>query len=175
MLLIGISYFSFSQEINNEMEWKLLSYQIKFKIKNAGFNVDGVFTGLQTKITFDQKLIDKCYILASVESKTINTGNSARDGHLKKPDYFDVIKYPKIILESNRITFDATQKYKGIFKLTIKNKTKEIEIPFTVIEKEGKATFEGKFTINRRDFDVGGSSFILADTVELVIKANLTR
>ncbi len=157
------------------MEWKLLTYQVKFKIRNAGLNVDGVFTGLQTTIKFDPNAAAESYILASVESKTVNSDNSMRDNHLKKSDYFDVVKYPKITIESTGITLENAQHYKGVFKITIKNKTKELTIPFTFVEKDGKATFEGKFVINRKDFGIGGSSFILSDNVEIVVKLNVIK
>jgi polyisoprenoid-binding protein YceI len=57
-------------------------------------------------------------------------------------------------------------------KLTIKNKSKEIEIPFTA-EKNGNGwLFSGSFNMNRRDFDIGGSSTISNElTVDIKVLA----
>jgi polyisoprenoid-binding protein YceI len=53
--------------------------------------------------------------------------------------------------------------------LTIKNKSKEIELPFTA-EKNGNGwLFSGSFKMNRRDYDIGGASTI-SDEVTVEIK-----
>jgi polyisoprenoid-binding protein YceI len=54
-------------------------------------------------------------------------------------------------------------------KLTIKNHTKDISFPFTATASAGGGyIFSGKFNINRRDFDVGGSS-IISDNLEVTL------
>jgi polyisoprenoid-binding protein YceI len=63
--------------------------------------------------------------------------------------------------------------------LTIKDKSKEISFPFTVVQGSGGAapgggdvTFKGAFTINRKDFGVGGTSTISNElTVSLTVAA----
>jgi polyisoprenoid-binding protein YceI len=56
--------------------------------------------------------------------------------------------------------------------LTIKNTTKEISFPFQATPAGDDYIFKGTFTINRRDFDVGGSSTLGNDvTVSLTVLA----
>jgi polyisoprenoid-binding protein YceI len=64
---------------------------------------------------------------------------------------------------------------KQYFTLVIKNKTKVITIPFAFIETGDNAILKGNFTINRLDFEVGDSSFILSDNVTVNIEAKVTR
>ena len=53
--------------------------------------------------------------------------------------------------------------------LTIKNKNKEVTLPFTA-EKNGNGwMFSGIFKLNRKDYDIGGSS-TLSDEVTVEIK-----
>jgi len=155
-------------------EWKVVSSSIKFKIKNAGFNVDGSFSGLDAKIIFDNNKIIGNSIEASLNAASINTNNGSRDGHLKKPEYFDVAAFPKLTMAATLFGKDKDGNWRGYFKLTIKNKTKEIAVPFVFIEKDGKATIKGSFTINRLDFGVGESSMILSDyaTINIEVIAN---
>ena len=47
--------------------------------------------------------------------------------------------------------------------LSIKGKVKNIEILFETTSSSIGILFTGQFTINRRDFDVGGSSISLSD------------
>ena len=57
--------------------------------------------------------------------------------------------------------------------LTIKGVTKPVEFGFGAIPKDGGYFFDGQFTINRRDYGVGGSSISLSDnlTVSLSVLA----
>jgi len=89
ILIAFLICISFTNKTQNT-EWTVNSSTIKFKIKNAGFNVDGSFTGLTAKISFEA---DKAFgnsIDATINTNTINTGNGTRDKHLKKDEYFGV-------------------------------------------------------------------------------------
>ncbi|MHA4811801.1 YceI family protein [Flavitalea flava] len=134
---------------------------VTFKIKNFGFVVSGSFTGLQGKISFDPRETANSRFEVSVDASTINTDNGVRDEHLKKQNYFDVQNYPRMHFVSTSITpSDINNTYKISGKLTIKNKTKEISFPFIATPMGNDYIFSGEFTINRKDFDIGGSSTI---------------
>lgn len=169
--LIGFSFFSEAPLTDNQ-EWAVSSSTVKFKIKNAGFNVDGTFSGLTAKIFFDASKNYGNSIDASIESKTVNTGNGTRDGHLKKASYFDVAKFPSINMKATLFGKEANGSFRGYFKLTIKGITKDVLVPFTFTEKDGKAILKGSFTINRLDFGVGESSMILSNNATITIEVN---
>jgi polyisoprenoid-binding protein YceI len=139
---------------------KVVSSTISFKIKNAGLGVTGTFTGLEADIKFSPDNFRASTIKASVDVNTINTEINARDKHLKKEEFFDVAQFPKITIVSNFFGKE-TNGFKGYFKLTIKGITKDIVIPFIF----DNNTFTGQFTINRRDFNIGGSSIMMSDNV----------
>jgi polyisoprenoid-binding protein YceI len=137
---------------------------IGFEIKNFGFNTKGNFSGLEGKISFDAKDNSKTSFDVSVDAKSVNTDNNLRDGHLKKEGYFDTEKYPRIRLVSTGISGpDKSGHYTFTGKLTIKNTTKDLSFPFIVTPMGDDYIFKGDFTINRKDFDVGGSSTLSND------------
>jgi polyisoprenoid-binding protein YceI len=68
------------------------------------------------------------------------------------------------------ITKEIGGTFKGIFALTIKGTTKMVPVVFSFTEIADKAKFTGSFTINRLDFKVGSSSFILSDDVTINIE-----
>ncbi len=152
---------------------KVTSYSVKFKIKNFGLTVTGSLKGMVYKINFNPNNLENSKIRTSVKVKTINTGIGARDKHLKSDDYFDADKYPKITLESFKFTKLNGNKYTGFFNLTIKNITKEISFPFTYSKSGNKGIFTGTFTINRRDYGVGGSSLSMGDNVTVNISVSV--
>ena len=159
--------------ITAQAQLKITSSSIKFKIKNFGVSVSGSFSGFSTSLSFTPSDLANSSITASVKVNTIKTGIDARDKHLKSDDYFDAEKYPTITLTSTKFTQLGNNKYTGFFKLTIKNKTKEISFPFTYVPStEGGGTFTGTFTVNRLDFGVGSSSISMSDnaTVNIEVK-----
>ncbi|MBS1599996.1 MAG: YceI family protein [Bacteroidetes bacterium] len=141
--------------------------EVKFKVKNFGFNVGGSFSGLEGTIQFDPNNLAASSFDVSIDANTIFTDNNARDNHLREESYFDVKNYPRIRFVSTRVT---TSNKKGVLfifgKLTIKKETKEISFPFTADPVDDGYLFKGGFKINRRDYGVGGSSTI-SDNVEL--------
>jgi polyisoprenoid-binding protein YceI len=146
---------------------------ITFKIKNLGIGVDGSVGGLQTTIHFNPNNLAAASFDASVDVKTLTTDNSMRDDHLKSDEFFDAPHYPKILLKSIAIKHNSGNKYTGEFNLTIKNKTKTVEIPFTYAAKGDLSDFAGSFRINRLDYGVGDSSLTLSDEVTISIDAEI--
>ena len=179
IFFIALSLISFgfvSQTVTTQnQEWVVNSSSVKFKIKNAGFNINGIFSGLTAKIIFDASKGFGNSIDATIESKSVNTGNETRDGHLKKTDYFDVVTFPAVNMKATLFGKEADGSFKGYFKLTIKGKTKDVLVPFTFAEKDGKAILKGTFTINRLDYGVGESSMILSDNAIIIIEINATK
>jgi polyisoprenoid-binding protein YceI len=137
---------------------------ISFKIHNLGFSIPGTFSGLKGIIYFDPVHIEQSNFDVSIDASSVNTDNNMRDDHLRGETYFDVKKYPRIQLSSTKIT--PTNKkgtYLFVGKLTIKTTTKDVSFPFTADASGGGYLFKGSFTMNRRDFNVGGASIISND------------
>jgi polyisoprenoid-binding protein YceI len=142
---------------------------VTFEIKNLGIATGGSIGGLITKAHFTPANLTASTLEASVDVNTINTDNSSRDEHLRSADFFDVARYPKITLKSIAFKHKSGSNYSGTFILTIKGRSKQIEIPFTFVDKENTIEFKGTFKINRLDFGIGSESVILANDVVINI------
>jgi polyisoprenoid-binding protein YceI len=173
LLLIFFTSIAFSGYAKTD--WKLASGTVEFKIKNAGVSVDGTIGGLTASISFDVVHPETGSIQASVQTNKLTTGIDKRDQHLFKEDYFDAQNFPEISMTCTKIITKSPGSYVGMFKLTIKNNTKEVAIPFTFLQTSGSATMKGSFEINRQDYKVGKSSVTLADKVVVSIVANLIK
>ena len=143
---------------------------VTFSIKNFGFNVSGSFKHLLGNIKFDPKNPEASIFMVTIDAGTINTDNGSRDSHLRKEEYFDAAKYPKISFLSEKVEKTATA---GLYivkgKFTVKGISKPISIPFSAIAKNGGYLFSGKVLLNRRDFKVGGNSMVLSDNLTLTL------
>lgn len=162
------SFSSTSFETLTKANQTLVS-SVTFKIKNAGIGVDGSFKGFQGTVNFNPDDLSSSKFNVSVESKTIDTDNKTRDNHLREDEYFDVEKYPNISMKSTKIEKVSENKYKATFDLTLKGKTKSVSFPFSYTKTSTGYKLNGSFEIDRRDYNVGGSSWILSDDVKIVV------
>ena len=145
--------------------------RIHFVIKNFGIRTGGDFSGLKGSIKFDGKNPAGASFDVTVNSSTIDTDNDTRDGHLRKEEYFDVKKYPTIHMVSTKIQGTTKPgRYQFTGNLTIKKTTKPISFQFVAVEKDGGYLFTSDdINLNRRDYEVGGSSISMADELKLTI------
>jgi polyisoprenoid-binding protein YceI len=138
---------------------------VNYEIKNMGFKTTGTIAGFAATILFDKEHLATSSIEASVDTRTINSDNDMRDEHLKKPEYFDVEHFPKIVMKSVTLKAKGGSNYLGEFDVTIKGKTKRVDVPFTYVVNGSTAVFKGSFKINRLDFAVGDKSMVLSNEV----------
>ena len=165
--LIGISTCCLAQAYKPADQ----NSEVKFTIRNFGLNVTGSFKGLNGSIIFNPENLAASGFNVSVQANTVNTGNNSRDKHLKKEDYFDVEKYPVLNFTSAKIsngTKPGVYFVEGL--LTIKNKKKNINFPFTTTSVTDGYQLQAQFKINRRDFNVGGNSLVLSDELTVSLK-----
>ncbi len=159
-----------AQQTLNDAESK-----VGFTIKNMGIDVNGTLKGLNGKIQFDPKNLNKSSFDVTVDVNTINTDNAKRDAHLKTDDFFDAVKYPVIRIVSSQMVSKGGNNYKAVGMLTIKNVTKKIGFDFTATPTAVGYTFTSAFVINRKDFGVGGSSMIMGDEVKVSLNIKATK
>src|SRR5882757_9122987 len=119
---------------------------IRFSLKNFGFRTGGKLAAPEGDIIFNPDDLSRSSFRVTIKSESINTDNNSRDEHLKEADYFDVKNYPLIRFVSDNIKAgDKKGAYEAVGTLTIKNKSKAINLPFTA-EKNGNGwLFTGGF------------------------------
>ena len=134
-----------------------------------GFNVDGSFNDVEITTNFNSNDLENSFIKGIIKVNSIDTDNKKRDKHLRTVDYFNVEKFGTIKLTSSKIEKKSANNYHLTAKLTIKKKTKTIVIPLMVTETKNLIKVKSNFSINRLDYGVGESSWVLSDTVKLQI------
>lgn len=159
--------------IFSQTNWEVTSSNIDFFITNAGVEVDGTLGGFSADISFSPEALSESRINTTLRTSTIKTGISARDNNLKDEEYFHTSIHPTISMKS--VSFrQSGADYIGTFDLTIKGVKKRVDMPFSFNESNGQATFSGSLTLDRLDFGVGESSWLLSDEVriKILVKVN---
>jgi len=172
-----ILIFLLSSTWANAQVYKPLSAASKasFKIKNFGTTVEGTISGLKGTIRFEVNNITTAHFDVTMDANTIDSGINMRDNHLRKKDYFDVATYPSIRFVSTKVLATKAGEANVTGTLTIKKTSKEITFPFKYTLLNGLPHFSAEFTVNRRDFNVGGSSMTMGDDVKIVLNVTTSK
>lgn len=149
--------------------------------------VRGSFTRFEGTVHIDEH--DPALSIAHIviEANSIDTGNPDRDAHLRSNDFFAMDTFPEITFTSTTAQWLNQEDLTVTGDLTIKGVSKSVAIDFTyqgtAKDPYGnlRAGFEGKATINRRDFGVttnlaletGG--VLVGDKIALEIDISLIR
>ncbi len=149
--------------------------KVTFKIKNFGATVDGRFSDANIQSNFNSKNLSESYINATIAIKSISTANKSRDKSLLKEDYFDEANYKTLQLKSTKITKNSDGTFTLSGELTIKKTTKKVAIPLEVLETDTTVTIKSNFELNRKDYKVGGGSFIMSKTVKIQVEYSATK
>lgn len=158
-----------AQQLKTDLQPVDTKSEVKFTIKNFGLNTNGSLSGLNGTINFNPSNLSAASFKVTLDVNTINTGIGMRDDHLKGEDFFNVAKYPNISFVSTSIKAENNG-YIATGQLTIKGITKNISFPFTAVSQNGGTLFTGSFSINRKDFGVGGSSTVMSNNVDVDLK-----
>ena len=139
---------------------------ISFTIKNAGLNVEGIFSDFKSNIQFDAKAIENTVFSGEIAVSSINTGINMRDNHLMKEEYFHQTKFPSILFKSNAVKLIKEGQLEVLGTITIKGITKPIKLLVNYSYSKTNTIFRTTIKLNRRDFKVGGSSWMMSDLLE---------
>ncbi|MCU0429405.1 MAG: YceI family protein [Cytophagaceae bacterium] len=149
---MAILVFASAFTLVTSNQWKVNgdNYSVRF----TSSKMEGVFKGLKTDIVFDESNLASSSIKASIEAATVNTGNGMRNKHAQQglgADQYASIAFESIAIIKKGDMFEATG------KLTIKDVTKEIKLPFSFKRNQTGGVFEGEFKIKPAEYHVDKS------------------
>jgi polyisoprenoid-binding protein YceI len=160
---------------------------IYFGVNHIYSTTRGYFEDFKGMVMFSPDDLAGSRFDFEVDVKSINTGNSKRDGHLNSADFFDSGKYPKMTFNSTAVKHVKGNQYVVEGKMTVKDVSKDVSVPFTFLgatthpfdKKSEVAGFEAKMTIDRLAYHVGGGKYykmgVVGKAVEVLITMEATR
>ncbi len=166
---------------------------ISFSVRHFFTPVKGTFSDYEIDLNFDAENPENSTFEIKIAVASVNTGVEKRDNHLRSADWFETDKYPYMTFKSTSVKRVGTNEFLAVGDLTIKDVTKQVEFPITVLGIKDipepmqdmlggvkrVASFKSGSEIDRRDFDVGvgtwAETMIVGSDVaiEIVVEANL--
>lgn len=147
--------------------------------------VRGRFTGVDATVTIGDNPNDT-NIEAVIDMASVESGDTARDDHLKSPDFFDVQEWPTATFRSTDVDWAGT---KGSMKgeLTIKGIKNDLTLDVEYLGyardpwDNDRAVFSASGVINRDDWDLSWNmpldtgGFLVSREIALDLQVELIR
>jgi len=135
--------------------------RVGFAAKHAMVaTVRGQFATYTGEVHLDEENPANSVVRLEIDAASVDTGNADRDNHLRTKDFFDLETHPKITFVGTKVEQDDDV-YTLIGDLTINGNTNPVAVEFELTGTSNdpwgnfRAGFEGKTTINRRDWGLG--------------------
>lgn len=186
MSIIMLTSFSIAQDAPSWSIDKSHS-SINFEIAHFFSTVNGRFNSIQGTFKFDKNNLKGSYVKITIPVKSISTDDKQRDEHLLSKDFFDATSFPNMIFESTRFEKKSGKDYVVHGKLTIKNTTKNISLPFKYLGEMDHPMMQGSiflglsanYKLKRNDYGVGtgnwAATMVVGDDVNIKINLELNR
>jgi polyisoprenoid-binding protein YceI len=158
--------------------------EVDFSITHLAIsNVHGRFGHVTATINYNETDVTKSTVTATIDVTGVDTGEDARNNHLKSPDFFDVATYSTATFTStsvaktaNGLTINGT--------LTLHGVTKPVVLtadgprgPQPGMDHKPHAGFSATTTIKRTDFGIGAKfpAAVVGDDVKLDIELEVVK
>ena len=111
----------------------------------------------------------------------ISTNNRDVDSLMKGPNFLDVLKFREARFTSTRVTARGGDRYEAQGKLTIRDVTRDVVLPFSLAIVDDpaqpgrvRATARGRLALKRLDFGVGRNEWASTGQVSNEVTVDLT-
>ena len=146
-------------------------------------NIHGRFGHVNATIAYNEADVSKSTVNATIDVTGVDTGEEARNNHLKSPDFFDVATFPTATFTSTNVAKSAN----GLTiagTLTLHGVTKPVVLmadgprgPAPGMDHKPHAGFTATTTIHRTDFGIGSKfpAAVVGDDVKLTIDLEVVK
>jgi polyisoprenoid-binding protein YceI len=185
-LALTLSSFAFGSSWEIDAAHAAANFSVRHMMLSHVRGTLGTVTG---KVDLDDQDITKSVVMASIDTKGIDTKNQKRDDHLRSKEFLEAEKFPTITFKSTKIVKGSAEgQLKVSGDLTIHGVTKpvtletevtgEVANPFT---KTITRAIAASTTINRRDFGLNwqvpmaNNGVVAGDEVQISIEAEIMK
>jgi len=122
--------------------------------------VHGTFSGITGTVSGSKDDASTIAVDISIPTASVSTGQEQRDGHIKAPDFLDVVEFPAMTFVSKSATKTGSDTYEIVGALTLKGVTKDVTLKAEVSDEVPspfggfKVGINATGEINREDFGV---------------------
>lgn len=152
---------------------------VEFGIRHMGLStVHGHFGSVKGTIVFDEANVSKSSVNVTIDVTTVDTGNSARDNHLKTDAFFDIAHFPSATFVStsvsqngSHLTVNGNLTLRGVSKPVVLDAVPSGAPVQSAMDHKMHVGYSATTTVKRLDFGIGTgfSAASLGEDVPLTI------
>ncbi len=132
------------------------SSTVVFVASQAGAPFEGAFKNFSGCVCLDPASPETGNINIIIDTAAVDTGIPEFDDALRGADFFDTVRWPTARFVSIGIQSMGNGKYSVRGQFTLRDITREIEVPFLLTQTTGGGSqISGETTIKRLDYDIG--------------------
>lgn len=147
--------------------------RISFSTRWAGAAVNGAFASFTADIRFDPARLAASRAVVTIPTGTARTGQKDPDDNLPAPDWFNAKAFPNARFETTAIRALGANRYEADGRLTVKNQTVPVKLPFTLTIAGNVATMRGTATLDRIALGMGRESDPGAEWVDRAVQVQV--
>ncbi len=130
--------------------------RVVFVATQSGAPFEGSFRKFSGSICLDPSSPATGSIDITIDTAGVDTGIPEFDDALRGADFFDTAHWPTAHFASTSITSTGEGKYSVRGRFTLRDVTREIEVPFAMSPgKSGSMQITGETVIKRLDYNIG--------------------
>lgn len=187
-ILFASAFTSIENKTADATSWQIdkAHSAINFTINHFFTPVDGTFNEYSAVVNFDPTNLEESSLDVTIPVSSIDTRNERRDNHLLSEDFFNAAQWPNIRFVSNEIVEDGDGGYIARGQMTIRDVTREFELPFELLgvmdhpmrENTRVAGIRASAELMRNDYGVGtgdwAATAVVGDQVNIQLNLELT-
>lgn len=156
-------------------EWSVQNAKshLGFSGTQTGVPFQGSFGKWTAAISFDPAHPETGHVTVVVDMASAQTGDTQRDTALPQPEWFDAQKFPQARFEATRFVAKGGNAYEAPGKLTIRDVSEDLVLPFTLTTTGDQAEARGHITLMRVGFGVGQGPWAAGDNVALEVGVDI--
>jgi polyisoprenoid-binding protein YceI len=158
--------------------------EVDFSIRHLGIsNVHGRFGKVAATIAYNEADVAKSTVTATIDVATADTGEPARDTHIKSPDFFDVASFPtatftstSVVKNGSRLTVNGNLTLHGVTKPVVLD-VEGPSAPVPGMDHKPHSGFTATTTITRTAFGIGTKfpAAMVGEDVKLTIELEVVK
>ncbi|WP_395711826.1 YceI family protein [Reyranella sp.] len=155
--------------------------KLDFTASQVGAQVSGRLPTWTGTIMLDPAALAAARIDIRIEMSQVSTNNRDVDSLMKGPNFLDVLKFREARFVSTHITAKGGDRYEAQGKLTIRDMTRDVVLPFslTIVDDPAqpgrvRATARGRLGLKRLDYGVGQNEWASTGQVSNEVTVDVT-
>ena len=150
------------------------SSQVTATFRQMNVPVEGRFKNFRGTIDFDPRKLTAARARLEIDTASFDLGAPEYEDELRGKEWFDTSAFPKASFISTGVTALGENRFEAKGKFTLKGKTQEIKVPFTVRSDGGARVFEGELSLYRKMYAIGSAEWDGTLEDKVVVKFRVT-